>query len=99
MRLSLSHFIMDSKPVMAATRQNNFKNPRRNTRNKYKLPKRNLSGHVLLLFLSASRRQEGQLHLLLGVSHPCYRLQRRNPAGLPHAPPITPPTRAFRSPA
>ena len=34
---------MDSKPVMAATRQNNFKNPRRNTRNKYKLPRRNLS--------------------------------------------------------
>jgi hypothetical protein len=41
--VSLSHFIMDSKPVMAATRQNNFKNPHRNTRNKYKLPKRNLS--------------------------------------------------------
>ncbi|MCG2661126.1 MAG: transposase [Kiritimatiellae bacterium] len=41
--VSLSHFIMDSKPVMAATSQNNFKNPHRNTRNKYKLPKRNLS--------------------------------------------------------
>lgn len=41
--VSLSLFIMDSKPVMAATRQNNFKNPRRNTRNKHKLPKRNLS--------------------------------------------------------
>lgn len=41
--VSLSHFIMDSKPVMAATRHNNFKNPHRNTRNKHKLPKRNLS--------------------------------------------------------
>jgi len=41
--ISLTHFIMDSKPVMAATRENNFKNPMRNTRNKNKLPKRNLS--------------------------------------------------------
>lgn len=41
--LTLDKFIMDSKPVMAATRQNNFKNPRRNTRNKHKKPKRNPS--------------------------------------------------------
>lgn len=41
--LSLDKFILDSKPVMAATRENNFKNPRRNTRNKRKKPKRNLS--------------------------------------------------------
>ena len=41
--VSLSHFIMDSKPVMAASRDNNFKNPRRNVRNKNKKPKRNLS--------------------------------------------------------
>lgn len=41
--LSSSHFIMDSKPVMAATRENNFKNPRRNSRNKHKKPKRNPS--------------------------------------------------------
>lgn len=40
---SLDKFIMDSKPVMAATRQNNFKNPKRNTRNKHKKPKRNPS--------------------------------------------------------
>ncbi len=39
--VSLEHFIMDSKPVMAATRENNFKNPHRNTRNKHKKPKRN----------------------------------------------------------
>lgn len=39
--ITLSHFLMDSKPVMAATRQNNFKNPNRNTRNKNKIPKRN----------------------------------------------------------
>jgi hypothetical protein len=39
--ISLSHFIMDSKPVMAATKENNAKNPKRNTRNKHKQPKRN----------------------------------------------------------
>ncbi len=39
--VSLKHFIMDSKPIMAATRDNNFKNPHRNTRNKHKKPKRN----------------------------------------------------------
>jgi hypothetical protein len=41
--VSLSHFIVDSKPVMAATRDNNFKNPHRNDRHKHKRPKRNLS--------------------------------------------------------
>jgi hypothetical protein len=39
--LSLDEFILDSKPVMAATKQNNFKNPNRNTRDKAKRPKRN----------------------------------------------------------
>jgi hypothetical protein len=34
-------FILDSKPVMAATRENNFKNPNRNTTSKSKKPKRN----------------------------------------------------------
>jgi hypothetical protein len=32
---------MDSKPVLAATREKNFKNPSRNTKNKAKKPKRN----------------------------------------------------------
>ncbi len=41
--VSLTHFIMDSKPVMAATHDNNFKNPHRNLRDKTKKPKRNLS--------------------------------------------------------
>ena len=41
--LSLDKFILDSKPVMAATRENNFKNPNRNTRNKRKKPKHNPS--------------------------------------------------------
>ena len=41
--ISLNHFIMDSKPVMAATRDNNFKNPKRNTTNKNKIPKHNPS--------------------------------------------------------
>jgi hypothetical protein len=39
--ISLDEFILDSKPVMAATKQNNFKNPNRNTRDKTKKPKRN----------------------------------------------------------
>lgn len=38
---SLDTFMIDSKPVMAATRENNLKNPRRNTRDKTKQPKRN----------------------------------------------------------
>jgi hypothetical protein len=38
---NLKTFIMDSKPVMAATRENNFKNPNRNCRDKKKKPKRN----------------------------------------------------------
>jgi len=39
--ISLDIFIMDSKPVMAATKDNNLKNPNRNTTNKYNIPKRN----------------------------------------------------------
>lgn len=39
--VSLDEFILDSKPVMAATKQNNFKNPSRNTTDKTKRPKRN----------------------------------------------------------
>jgi hypothetical protein len=39
--VTLDTFILDSKPVMAATRENNFKNPNRNCRDKKKKPKRN----------------------------------------------------------
>jgi hypothetical protein len=39
--VSLDTFIIDSKPVMAATRQNNLKNPKRNNSDKTKKPKRN----------------------------------------------------------
>ncbi len=39
--ISLTHFLIDSKPVMAATRNNNINNPKRNVRNKHKQPKRN----------------------------------------------------------
>lgn len=39
--IALDEFILDSKPVMAATKENNFKNPNRNTTNKNKIPKRN----------------------------------------------------------
>jgi len=39
--LQLDQFILDSKPVMAATKENNLKNPNRNSRDKTKIPKRN----------------------------------------------------------
>lgn len=39
--ISPDTFIIDSKPVMAATKENNLKNPNRNTTNKFKIPKRN----------------------------------------------------------
>ena len=39
--VGLDEFIMDSKPVMAATKENNLKNPNRNTKDKTKRPKRN----------------------------------------------------------
>ena len=39
--ISLDEFMLDSKPIQAATRENNFKNPNRNTTNKSKKPRRN----------------------------------------------------------
>jgi len=39
--VSLDEFILDSKPVMATTKENNFKNPNRNTKDKTRKPKRN----------------------------------------------------------
>lgn len=39
--ISKDILIIDSKPVMAATRENNFKNPKRNTRNKNRKAKHN----------------------------------------------------------
>ena len=38
--ISLDEFMLDSKPIQAATKENNFKNPNRNTTNKTKKPKR-----------------------------------------------------------
>lgn len=39
--VTLDEFIIDSKPVMAATKENNLKNPNRNTANKEMTPRRN----------------------------------------------------------
>jgi hypothetical protein len=39
--VALDQFAIDSKPVLAATKENNFKNPSRKTRNKGEKPKRN----------------------------------------------------------
>ena len=39
--VTLDTFIIDSKPVMAATKENNLKNPARNTTDKTKVPDRN----------------------------------------------------------
>lgn len=41
--ISRDILIVDSKPVMAATKENNFKNPKRNTRNKNRKAKHNPS--------------------------------------------------------
>jgi hypothetical protein len=39
--ITFEKLIIDSKPVMAATKENNLKNPNRNSRNKHKKPIRN----------------------------------------------------------
>jgi len=39
--VTIDTFIIDSKPVKAATRENNYKNPNRNTTNKNKKPRHN----------------------------------------------------------
>ena len=39
--ITFDKLIIDSKPIMAATRENNLKNPNRNSRNKHKRPIRN----------------------------------------------------------
>jgi len=39
--LQLYQFILDSKPIMAATKENNLKNLNRNSRDKTQIPKRN----------------------------------------------------------
>jgi len=39
--ISLDQFIIDSKPILAATKENNFKNPGRNTTHKAKKPRHN----------------------------------------------------------
>ena len=39
--VSLDEFMLDSKPIQAATKENNFKNPNRNTTNKSKKPRHN----------------------------------------------------------
>jgi hypothetical protein len=48
--VALDQFVLDSKPVMAATKENNFKNPNRNTRNKDQKPDRN--PHAALSYYS-----------------------------------------------
>ncbi len=39
--VSLDEFMLDSKPIQTATKENNFKNPNGNTTNKSKKPRRN----------------------------------------------------------
>ena len=50
--ITLDTFIMDSKPVLAATCENNLKNPDRNLTDKEKKPKRN--PHATLGYLAKS---------------------------------------------
>ena len=54
---TLDTFIMDSKPVKAATRENNPKNPNRNTRNKNKKPCRN--PQAALSYYSYQKKTDG----------------------------------------
>lgn len=54
---TLDTFVMDSKPVKAATRENNHKNPNRNTRNKNKKPRRN--PQATLSYYSYQKKTDG----------------------------------------
>jgi len=54
---TLHTFIVDSKPVKAATRENNHKNPHRNTTNKYKKPHRN--PQATLHYYSYQKKSDG----------------------------------------
>jgi hypothetical protein len=60
--LAMDQFIMDSKPVMAATKENNFKNPNRNTMNKNKIPKRN--PRATLSYYSCQMVNDNQKNML-----------------------------------
>jgi hypothetical protein len=54
---TLDTFVIDSKPVKAATRENNHKNPNRNTRNKNKKPLRN--PQATLHYYSYQKKTDG----------------------------------------
>jgi hypothetical protein len=54
---TLDTFVMDSKPVKAATRENNHKNPNRNTTNKNKKPRRN--PQATLHYYSYQKKTDG----------------------------------------
>jgi hypothetical protein len=55
--VTLEQFAIDSKPVLAASRENNPKNPNRNTTNKHKKPKRN--PQATLGYYSHQRKPHG----------------------------------------
>jgi len=54
---TLDTFVIDSKPVKAATRENNHKNPNRNTKNKDKIPRRN--PQATLSYYSYQKKTDG----------------------------------------
>ena len=54
---TLDTFIIDSKPVKAATRENNHKNPNRNTTDKHKKPRRN--PQATLHYYSYQKKTDG----------------------------------------
>ncbi len=55
--VNLDTFTIDSKPVKAATRENNHKNPSRNTTNKNKKPRRN--PQATLCYYSYQKKTDG----------------------------------------
>jgi len=59
--VSMGHLLIDSKPIMAATRENNFKNPGRNTHDKRKKPKRNPS--ATLSYYSYTKAAAGKKNI------------------------------------
>ena len=64
--ISLECLIIDSKPVMAASRENNLKNPTRNIRNKNKIPKRNPSATLCYYSYQEIDGKRENLILFLG---------------------------------
>ena len=70
--ISLDTFIIDSKSVLAATKDNNLKNPHRNTTDKYNKPKRNPAATLGYFSYQNSTGINKEATVLLRISHSCH---------------------------